>query len=88
MKKSELTKLRSKKADVLGKTVTDKRLDLVKVSADIKASKEKNLKKAKNLRRDIAQILTLISEKELIEKETRSSEQVLSAKQKNQSKKE
>ena len=88
MKKSELTKLRSKKADVLEKTVVDKRLDLVKMSADIKASKEKNLKKAKNLRRDIVQILTLISEKKLIEKETGSSEQVLSAKQKNQSKKE
>lgn len=87
MKKSELTKLRSKKADVLEKTVADRRLDIVKVSADIKASKEKNLKKAKNLRRDLAQILTLISEKELAEKETRSSEQVVSAKQKNQSNK-
>ncbi|MCH7640680.1 hypothetical protein IID22_00555 [Patescibacteria group bacterium] len=87
MKKSELTKLRSKKADVLEKIVADRRLDLVKVSADIKASKEKNLKKAKNLRRDLSQILTLISEKELTEKETRSSEQVASAKQKNQSNK-
>jgi len=88
MKKSELTKLRSKKADELGKTVADRRLDIVKVSADIKVSKEKNLKKAKNLRRDISQILTLISEKELTEKENRSSEQILSAKQKNQPNKE
>lgn len=69
MKKGELTKLRTKKETELRKLVSDKKLLLARVIADVKASREKNLKKAKNLRRDIAQILTIFREKELIEQE-------------------
>ena len=65
MKKAELTKLRAKGVDVLKKMAADRRIELTKVKADTKAAREKNLKKVKNLRRDIAQILTLVREKEL-----------------------
>lgn len=71
MKKGELTELRSKDIDELKKLVADKRLELTKVMAEIKAGREKNLKKAKNLRREIARALTLIREKELIEQESK-----------------
>ena len=67
MKKAELTKLRAKEVDALKKMAADRRLKLTKVKADTKAAREKNLKKMKNLRRDIAQILTLVREKELFE---------------------
>ena len=67
MKKSELKKMREKKATKLNEVVVKKRLELLKVRADIKASRESNLKSAKNLRREIAQLLTLIREQELVE---------------------
>jgi ribosomal protein L29 len=57
--------------DLKGKTVADlikmasvKRTDAIKK----KAGKEKNLKVYRNLRADIAKILTLIREKEILEK--------------------
>lgn len=71
MKKNEIEKLRTEKLKDFNKTVNEKRLELIKVKASIKTSREKNLKKAKNLRRDIAQMLTLIREKELIGSEAK-----------------
>ncbi len=41
---------------------------LRKVILDIKTGTEKNLKKGANLRNEIAKILTLIKEKEIIER--------------------
>lgn len=70
MKKKDLTDLRNKKINELEKLLAKKRHQLVNVQAKIKAGQEKNLKKAKNTRRDIAQILTIIREKELLKKET------------------
>lgn len=67
MKKNELTKLRNKDIEELKKITQDKKLELAKVFTDIKAGREKNLKKSKNLRCDIAQVLTIVKEKELIE---------------------
>lgn len=69
MKKNDLNKSRSKSLKELGKLVEDKKLDLIKTKAKTAASREKNLKKAKNLKYDIAQILTIIKESQLIEKE-------------------
>jgi len=71
MKKKDLTDLRNKKINELEKLLSKKRNELINTYAKIKAGQEKNLKKAKNIRRDVAQILTIIREKELLEKETK-----------------
>lgn len=67
MKKKELKDLRVKDYKELKKILSEKRLEVARVKADLKVSHEKNLKKAKNLSHDIAQILTIIKEKEIIE---------------------
>jgi ribosomal protein L29 len=69
MKKKDLYKFREKSGSELKKVLRDKKLELLRVSINIKASKEKNLKKAYNLKRDIAQLKTIKKEKELIDKE-------------------
>jgi ribosomal protein L29 len=71
MKKKDLTDLRNKKISELEKLLSKKRNELINTYAKIKAGQEKNLKKAKNIRRDVAQILTIIREKELLKKETK-----------------
>lgn len=67
MKKNDLTSLRVKTVKELGKSLSDKRKELAKVSVAIVAGTEKKLKKAKNLRKDIAQLATIIKEKEIME---------------------
>ena len=69
MKKRELDKLRGKESKELEKQSLDKKLELAKLESKIKAGKEKNIKKAKNLKIEIAQIMTLIREKEIMESE-------------------
>jgi len=69
MKKKEIQDLRGKTQAELKKKAEDKRLELSKIVANLKASKEKNLKKAKNLRRELAQILTVLREKEILERD-------------------
>ena len=68
MKKKELNKLREKSIKQLQTLVDKKKLELVKIQSKMKVGKEKNLKSTKNLKRDVAQILTIIREKELIKK--------------------
>lgn len=67
MKRKEFTDLRAKSIKELGKIVSEKRLDAEKVKMKITGGKEKNTKVHKNLAREIAKILTLIREKEIIE---------------------
>ncbi|KKQ51952.1 50S ribosomal protein L29 [Candidatus Woesebacteria bacterium RIFCSPHIGHO2_01_FULL_39_17] len=69
MKKKEIQDLRGKTQAELKKKAEDKRLELSKIVVNLKASKEKNLKKAKNLRRELAQILTVLREKEILERD-------------------
>lgn len=69
MKKKELALLRSKELSELAKTVSEKKLSLDKFGLDSKDVSNKNLKKGWILRREVAQILTLIREKEILEKE-------------------
>lgn len=68
MKKKDLTDIRKKDIKELGEMAVDKKKELAKATAEMGASREKNLKKAKSLRHDVAQILTLIREKELLER--------------------
>ena len=69
MKKNELQKTRIKKTEELKKLLDKKKVELTTVIVETGAGREKNPKKRKNLRRDIAQILTVLREKELLEKE-------------------
>lgn len=67
MKRKELNDLRGKTAQELEKIVLGKKLEIEKARMKIIGGKEKNLKVRKNLAREIAKILTLVREKEIIE---------------------
>jgi len=69
MKKKDLQAARNKKVSELKKLVSKKKQEVEVLQAKVKAGQEKNLKKAKNIRIEIAQLLTLIREKEIIKKE-------------------
>ena len=68
MKKKELRELRLKKVGELEKLISEKKMSLLKIKLDMTAGKEKNFKKAKNLRLEIAQTLTVIAEMKLYTK--------------------
>lgn len=67
MKRKEFLSLREKSISELKKMVLAKKDDAEKAKMKILAGKEKNLKVRKNFAREIAKILTLIREKEIIE---------------------
>jgi len=67
MKRKEFNDLRGKEIKDLKKLVADKKLEAEKAKMKIFAGKEKNLKVKKNLSQEIAKILTLVREKEIIE---------------------
>ena len=67
MKKKEFNQLREKDAKDLKKIVVEKKLEFEKTKMKILGGKEKNLKMGRNFAREIAKILTLIREKEIIE---------------------
>lgn len=72
MKRKDLADLKTKEAKDLKKMLGDKKAELEKIMVNVSVGKEKNLKKAKNLRRDISQILTIMREKEIHKKEAAS----------------
>ena len=69
MKRNDLLKLRGKAKEELKGLAEVKKLEFLKVKANIKAKREKNLKKAKILRHELSQVLTILREKELTEKD-------------------
>jgi ribosomal protein L29 len=68
MKKNDFKSLKTKKVDELKKTVSAKKLELLKLLSNKVSKGDKNLKKGRNLKKEIAQILTLIGEMEIIGK--------------------
>ncbi|HKC04793.1 MAG TPA: 50S ribosomal protein L29 [Patescibacteria group bacterium] len=68
MKKKEFTDLRKKEPKELEKMSVAKKLEAKKAKLNLISSKEKNLKIYRNIRRDIAQIETVIKEKQIIGK--------------------
>ncbi|OGM12754.1 hypothetical protein A2V80_03080 [Candidatus Woesebacteria bacterium RBG_16_39_8b] len=68
MKKNDLLKLRGRKLTEIEDILKNKRLEFIRAKTNLKAKREKNLKKAKLLSREISQMLTIIKEKKLIEK--------------------
>ena len=71
MKKKDIETLRGKEVAEIKKALVGKRADLIKAQVEMYGGKEKNLKKAKNLRREVAQMLTIIKEREILEREAK-----------------
>jgi ribosomal protein L29 len=67
MKINELNILKKKKSEDLVKIIADKKKELMKTITQMKAGREKNLKKAKNLKIDIAQTKTVLMLQEIAE---------------------
>jgi len=65
MKTKDIKKLKEKNIEELQKEVVTLKQQRDRAHADISAGKEGNLKKARNLRKEIAQYLTVIREKEM-----------------------
>lgn len=68
MKRKDLMNLRAKSLSELGKMLSEKKVGLSQFNANFKTGSEKNLKKGSMTRREIAQILTIIREKQISEK--------------------
>jgi ribosomal protein L29 len=67
MKRKDYTDLKGKTVAELIKLASVKRTDAIKKKMQSLAGKEKNLKAYRNLRVEIAKILTLVREKEILE---------------------
>lgn len=68
MKTKDLKQLRTKTLKELTDIAKEKRREMLLSYAKIKAGKEKNTSLVKKIRKDIAQILTIIKEKEILER--------------------
>jgi ribosomal protein L29 len=68
MKKKDLKSLREKSVDELKSLVIEKRNKIIADYAKIRAGKEKNTSLLRKLKRDLAQTLTILREKGIIEK--------------------
>lgn len=66
MHKRELTDLKNKEIKELKTILEKKRIEAAKVYMELMAGREKNLRKSKMTRLEVAQILTIIREKEII----------------------
>jgi ribosomal protein L29 len=62
-----LQELRQKTTKEIQDELTKKRKDLEKVMSDLMLGKEKNVKKAVFIRKDIARLKTVINEKKVLE---------------------
>jgi len=67
MKKKDLDSIRGKTVEELSKMADEKRNEITLTYAKIKAGQEKNTSKVKSLKQDLAQIMTIARENEIIE---------------------
>ena len=74
MKKKELESLRKKEVKELTKMLEDKKKEYLLSYNQVKAGQEKDTRRPANIRKEVAQILTTIKEKEIIEKTRSKSE--------------
>lgn len=68
MKKKELSFFRTKKITEIKSEIVKKRKELAQFLVSLAAGREKNFKKGKNLKKDIAQMLTILKEREFLKK--------------------
>jgi len=87
MKKKDLTGIRSKTKKDLFKLIEKKSLEHAKVRAATKAGQEKNLKKVKLIRHEVSQIMTVLREKEIVDKLSEKKEEKANKMKKTESKK-
>ena len=66
MKKKDFNLLRSKDIQELKKMALEKKKEAILAFASMKSGKEKNFKKSYSIRKEVARILTLIKEKEIL----------------------
>ncbi len=66
MAKQNLADLRKKEVAELAKIITEKRKEAIEQKIELGMGKEKNVRKVKNLRREIAQLITISKEKEAL----------------------
>ncbi|PIP57608.1 50S ribosomal protein L29 [Candidatus Woesebacteria bacterium CG22_combo_CG10-13_8_21_14_all_39_10] len=62
MKKNDFKNIKTKKVEDLKKMVSEKKLELIKLLSNKASKADKNLKKGRNLKKEIAQISTLVRE--------------------------
>ena len=68
MKTKEFKGLKVKESKDLVKLIREKRAEAAKKEVEIRSGKEKNIKLLGTIRHEIAKILTLVREKEILEK--------------------
>jgi ribosomal protein L29 len=76
MKRKDFTGLRGKTIKELQKLAYEKKTEAIKKKMDIMGGKEKNIKLYRNLMTEVAKILTLVREKEIVEKIEAKSEEI------------
>lgn len=64
MRKKELNQIRTKSKEELEKLLGEKKKELANLTAEMSSGKHKNVRARKSLRRDIAQLKTVLIEKE------------------------
>ena len=62
MKKNDFKNIKTKKVEDLKKMVSEKKLELIKLLSNKASKADKNLKEGRNLKKEIAQISTLVRE--------------------------
>lgn len=67
MKRKDLKELHSKTREELKKLLEEVRISLVRLRMDLKTAKTKNVRAVSRKKDEIAQILTIIGEKKLLE---------------------
>lgn len=74
MKKNDFKNMKAKKIEDLEKMVSEKKHELMKLLSDKSSKAEKNIKKGRNIKKEIAQILTVITEMKIIKEESKEEE--------------
>ena len=75
MKTKEFKSIKIKEIKEIKDLISKKKLELSKNQVKMLSGKEKNIKKTWELRKEIAQLLTIVKEKELIEKNIKPEEE-------------
>ncbi len=68
MRKNDINDLKTKTVDELRKILSDSRSEILKLNHELSMKKSPNTNKAKNLKKDVARVLTFLSMKEKMEK--------------------
>lgn len=65
MKKKDLKELKTRTVEELKKALIDIRVEIIKLQIELSRGTNKNLNSARNKKKDLARILTIMKEKEV-----------------------